>query len=138
MNQNIAIEEVKSTAISSKKCILYVEDDPDVAKTSEVMLKRFGYEVVVAMRADEAIRLFKVQPDNFDLVITDMGLPDMDGIELSKRLIVIKPAMPVILFTGSDVLIDEKLILKAGIQETISKPCSIEDLSNTIHRALGD
>ena len=128
--------EINPEDIHDRKGILYVEDDPDVLETTEAILRKLGYEVGIAVNAEEAIKLFTSQPDRFDLVITDMNLPEMDGIELAKTLMAIDPAIPVILCTGFGTQINDQRLMDAGIKATIGKPYSIQDLIQVINKVF--
>jgi CheY-like chemotaxis protein len=121
---------------SRSRCILYVEDDPLIIDTGKLILECLGYKVVVVTCCNEAIRLLKEQPEKFDLVITDMSLPDMDGIDLSRRLLEIKPDIPVILNTGFNTGKYEQRIKDAGIRAVIPKPCKMEDMDRIIGRVI--
>ncbi len=71
------------------------------------MLESLGYDVVTRTNGTEAMEIFKAEPDRFDLVISDMTMPKMTGVELARDLMQIKPDIPVILCTGFSATIDE-------------------------------
>jgi DNA-binding response OmpR family regulator/signal transduction histidine kinase len=116
--------------------ILFVDDEADIVQLSREMLKNFGYEVVTATDGESALRLFSETPDAFDLVMTDLNMPGMSGLALSKQILAIRPGTPVLLCTGfSDDLRPED-IEKAGIRKMIQKPLIAGELSMAIHDAL--
>jgi len=123
---------------SKKKRVLYIEDEGIVINVAKLILERLGYEVEVSMRCHEAIKLLKSRPDNFDLVITDMSMPGMNGIELSQKLLEIRPDIPIILCTGFSELIDEKETRKTGINAIIPKPFMLDDMAKVIRKVIGD
>ena len=131
-------ETEMNTEDISSKCILYVEDDPFILETTEAILRKLGYDVGIAINAEEAIKLFTSQSNRFDLVITDMNLPEMDGIELTKTLMAIDTAIPVILCTGFGAQVDDQRLLDAGIRPTIGKPYSIGDLAEVINKVFSE
>jgi len=116
--------------------ILFVDDEPVLLEMVEQMLEKLGYEVVTEKGCVEALELFRKGPDRFDLVITDMTMPKMTGIELAGELLNIRPNIPIILCSGS---IDQALKGKAqaaGIREFMAKPISMESIAQTVRKAL--
>ena len=86
-------------------------------------MRKLGYDVGIAKNALEAVFLIISQPNRFGLVITDMGLPEMGGIELAKTLMAIDPAIPVILCTGCGAQVDDQRLSDAGcLTSTIFSP----------------
>ena len=100
------------------------------------MLKRLGYDVNTKMNPVEALELFKSKPYRFDLVITDMAMPQLNGVQLYKKLIEIRPDIPVIICTGHSSLIDEKKSSKLGIAAYMDKPFVLEDIAKIIRNVL--
>lgn len=72
------------------------------------MLERLGYTVTARNNSIEALATFQIQPDHFDLVITDQTMPGMTGVDLARRMLQIRPDIPIILCTGFSSLIDEE------------------------------
>ncbi len=116
--------------------ILFVDDEKNIVLTGRDLLERLGYEVVAAFDSHEALEVFKAGPEKFDLVLTDLTMPRMTGLELSKQLKEIKPDIPIVLCTGfSDGLTTEK-IKNVGINELIMKPMIISELDAVIRKAI--
>ena len=80
--------------------ILYVEDDPLVREVTCEMLAQPAHEVVAVSSAEEALSVFK--PDEFDLVMTDVSLPAMSGMDMARRMLKLVPAAAIIIATGYD------------------------------------
>ncbi len=80
--------------------ILVIDDELPIAKINSQILQRFGYHVTIRTSSIEALELFRSKPNGFDLVITDMTMPNMTGDKLAAELITIRPEIPVILCTG--------------------------------------
>lgn len=117
--------------------ILCVDDEPSLAQVHLRALKRFGYEVVMASSGTEAWQVFAAEPDRFDAVITDWGLPGMDGRTLSEALHQLRPDLPILLVTG-DVGSDETFVgPRKGWCAVLSKPFTIIELQKAIAAALG-
>ena len=120
------------------KCILYVENDDLLMDVMDKMLSLQGYKVIVTSQCSEAIRLLQSKPEMLDLVITDMKMPDMDGLELSRKLLEIRPNLPIIICTGFQGLIDKESMKSIGIKEIILKPFLIDELITTIRKTFNE
>ena len=111
--------------MSEGKCrILVVDDDPFVAEMLAVILDADGYAVETAEDGEDALAKFAAAPDT-GLVISDMNMPGMTGLELIARIRTAKPGIPAILLTGSDDValgeeVDEYLLKDEDLQDTIS------------------
>lgn len=116
--------------------VLFVDDEEDLVEIGKLMLKRLGYEFVGKTSSVEALEVFRAQPEKFDLVITDQTMPNMAGTELAKKLIRIRPDIPVILCTGYSEVISEDQVRVLGIQEFMMKPITINDLAKTIRKVM--
>ena len=92
--------------------------------------------VVTRTSSIEALELFKAQKDKFDLVITDMTMPQMTGEKLAKALIRLRPDIPVILCTGFSTKIDEKKAMAMGIRAFVSKPVLKREIAETVRAVL--
>ncbi len=117
--------------------ILVVDDEAAVAKMLTMMLQRLNYQVTSRTSSIEALALFKEQSDHFDLVITDLTMPNLPGQKLAAELARIRSGIPVILCTGYSSDISEARAARAGIQATITKPIDKATLARTL-RALLD
>jgi len=84
----------------------------------------------------EALELFKLKPNYFDLIISDQTMPGMTGETLAKELMKIKPGIPVILCTGYSQLINQQRALENGIRALVMKPILINELADAIRNAL--
>src|ERR1051325_3698815 len=80
--------------------ILIVDDDPGVRKIVELVLKQMGFETVSASNGLEALMLYSSYPVNFDLVLTDIDMPQMNGIELAVRIRDLDPAKKILMMSG--------------------------------------
>jgi len=116
--------------------ILYIDDEPMLADMGKQLLEKLGYDVVSKTDAIEALALFRSQPDNFDIVITDMTMPKITGEKLAKAIMQIRPDMPIIICTGFNTLMTRQKAHDLGISGFLMKPLSIGDLAVSIHDAL--
>jgi len=116
--------------------ILFVDDEEDLVDMVQQMLERLGYSVVAKTNSLEALEMFKVQPDQFDLVVTDQTMPHMAGVDLAKELMRIRPRIPIILSTGFSEVISAEEAKALGIQAFLMKPFATRVLAETIRRVL--
>ena len=116
--------------------ILVVEDDPVLLDITIQLIELLGYSVTAATGSNEALAKLKENPDTFDVVFTDYGLPVIDGIELAKRIKEISCEISVILCSGKIDLIDESQIAAVGIAEVARKPYTISELDSIFKRVI--
>jgi CheY-like chemotaxis protein len=101
---------------SGTEKILLVDDKEVIASMEQMMLERLGYHITTRMSSIDALEAFRANPDFFDLVITDMTMPNMTGGRLAKELNLIKPGIPIILCTGFCARIEEQIVKASGIR----------------------
>ena len=128
--------EPSNGAAKGNERILLIDDEEQIVSMEQKMLENLGYEVTARTDSTEALKEFSLQPQNFDLVITDMTMPQMTGDELAQKLLDIKPDIPVILCTGFNEDITEEKALAMGIQKFVMKPVIKNDLATTIRTVL--
>jgi PAS domain S-box-containing protein len=116
--------------------ILFIDDEPALANMGKQLLESLGYQVEMITKSSDALELFRKKPDRFDLVITDMTMPDITGEKLAIELMNIRPDIPVILSSGFNYNIDEKKAMALGIRAFISKPVLKQELAETIRNVL--
>jgi PAS domain S-box-containing protein len=116
--------------------ILFVDDEQALVKMGKQLLEFLGYKVTTSTSSIEALELFKVQPDKFDLVITDLTMPNMTGDELAQKLMAIRPDIPVILCTGFSTKMTAEKTKKMGIRAFVLKPVIKQDIAETIRTVL--
>ena len=132
----VAEFEPSNVAARGNERILLIDDEEQIVSMEQQMLENLGYEVTARTDSNEALKEFSEKPQNFDLVITDMTMPHMTGDELAKKLLDIKPDIPVILCTGFNEDITEEKALAMGIQKFVMKPVIKNDLATTIRTVL--
>jgi len=116
--------------------ILLIDDEKALAEMVRQMLERLGYDVRDKTSSLEALELFRVQPNLFDLVITDMTMPDMTGDALARELLRIRPDIPIILCTGFSDLITKERAEDIGIREFVMKPLISRDFARLVRKVL--
>lgn len=95
-----------------------------------------GKHVKSTTQAVDALAAFREQPDRYDLVITDMTMPNMTGEKLAEALMRVRPDIPVILCTGFSHHMDERKALGIGIRAFVMKPFDFKDVAQTIRKVL--
>jgi CheY-like chemotaxis protein/anti-sigma regulatory factor (Ser/Thr protein kinase) len=117
--------------------ILLVDDEASIVQMEKNMLKELGYHVTATTSSAELLEIFTNRPDDFDLIITDMSMPKMNGAELARKLMVIRPDIPIILCSGFSDNMNEEKAKSIGLKSFLLKPVAVEVLSHTIRNALG-
>lgn len=128
---------LNTTNIGNER-ILFIDDDELMAAMGQRILERQGYLVTVKKNSIEALNTFQNQPDEFDLVITDQTMPGMTGFDLARRILQIRPQMPIILCTGYSSLITEDKVKAAGIKGFAYKPLAKKNISELIRKVLDE
>ena len=116
--------------------ILLVDDEQALVDVGEQMLAWLGYQVVATRSSMEALELFRVAPDRYDLVITDMTMPHMTGDKLALELMKIRPDIPIILCTGHSKLISKEKARRLGIRAFVIKPLLKRVMAETVRNVL--
>lgn len=114
-------EVTKPLPIGNER-ILLVDDDEVIVRMGRKILEKQGFRVTALTSSMEALHTFQKTPDNFDLIITDMTMPEMTGADLAKLIFAIRPGMPIILCTGYSEIINEEQAKSLGIRDYVMKP----------------
>ena len=128
-------EELK-TLPTGNEHILFIDDEDILIDLGKNMLKKLGYRVDILTQPIKALEVFRARPDKFDLVISDMTMPNMTGDTLAMELMKIRPDIPVIICTGYSERMDDERAQELGIKGLIMKPFTIRSLSKTVRNVL--
>jgi len=126
----------KPIPLGNGQHILYVDDEEVLADLGKQLLEMLGYFVTTNTSSLEAIKAVRDQPGKFDLVITDLTMPGMDGAELAAQLRQLYPHLPIILMTGNKSLLKAESADALACQELLNKPCDAQTLGETVDRVL--
>ncbi len=118
--------------------VLFVDDEESLVFTVKYKLQKLGYKVVAKQNPVNALELFNKEPDRFDLVITDMVMPEMTGDVLTEEVMKIRPDIPVILCTGFSENISEERAEALGVEAYVLKPVSTNEMAKTIRKVLDE
>lgn len=121
-----------------KKKILVVDDEPLLANIYQKQLERWGYRVTAVTESEDALELFRRQPEEFDLLITDQAMPGLTGEDLVLHILKIKPTIPIIMCTGHSETVSEEKALAMGIKKYVFKPLNGEELIAAIQEVLDE
>ncbi len=137
IEKETGVEDKTDTTIpKGTERVLVIDDEMIIVVTASQMLERLGYTVTAKTSSTNALESFEMQPDNFDLIILDMNMPEIMGDKLAIKLKAIRPDIPIIMCTGfSKNLTDEKA-KSIGICAVIKKPFGIHDLANFVRNVL--
>lgn len=116
--------------------ILFVDDEIQIVEMTSRLLSQLGYSVTTRTSSVKALELFRLKPNDFDLVISDITMPKMTGDRLAKKLLQIRPDIPVILCTGYSERLSEEKALENGIKAFAYKPIVKNDLAQIIREVL--
>lgn len=135
-----AVEEIETEEELpvGNESILFVDDEASMVYVGRYRLERLGYKIESMTSSVEALEAFHVNPDQFDLVITDMTMPEMTGDQLVKEILKVRPDMPTILCTGFSEKIDEDKAKEIGIRQYIEKPINRRDLAFMVRKVLDE
>jgi CheY-like chemotaxis protein len=113
-----------------------VDDEEIITDMFQTILGGLGYQVTVFNSSLEALAFIAQESTPFDLLITDMTMPHLTGLELMQKVRTIRPNLPVILCTGFSELINKEQARALGVQVYLMKPFSVRELTLAIRQVL--
>ena len=119
-----------------KESILFVDDEELIAQMGKELLERLGYRVTVRTSSIEALKLYQSNRKKFDLIITDMTMPNMTGEELARELLAKDPNLPILLCSGFSGKMSPERAQALGIKGYLMKPFVINTLAATVREVL--
>jgi PAS domain S-box-containing protein len=121
---------------TGKGLVLVVDDEQLIVDMLKEMLGSLGYDVAARYSSYDALEAFRARPDSFDLVITDLTMPHMTGIDLAREILKIRSDTPIILCTGFSEAVNENRTKLLGIKGFLMKPLALRDLAETVNKIL--
>ena len=116
--------------------ILFIDDDELIVRLTTVTLGRAGHRVSSFSDPLAALEAFRASPQAFDLVVADIQLGSISGVELSARMLDIRPGMPIVLTSGMILHEDRERALAAGVRAVLPKAQVMTDLPGVVERIL--
>ncbi|MCG8635087.1 MAG: response regulator [Desulfobacterales bacterium] len=129
-------EKAEERSISGTEHILLLDDDASILNLEEQMLSRLGYRVTAMDCSLRALDAVKAEPLKFDLIITDMSMPDMTGDEFSRKVLSIRPDMGIIICTGFSENMDKARAEAIGVKGLLAKPVMKSEMARVIRQVL--
>ncbi len=129
------ITEAQAVSTGHGERILLVDDEEALLLMNARILRRLGYFPVTANGPGHALRMIE-EGQEIDLVLTDLTMPGMSGIELAARLLRIKPELPIVLLTGYGLASSPEELRAQGIRAVLPKPVAIRALAETLAAAI--
>ena len=130
-----SIRQLES-AVEGHERVMLIDDEETIVDLGKMALERLGYHVTANVSSVEALEIFRLNPDGYDLVVTDLAMPHLTGIDLSAVLMKIRPSIPIFLCTGFSEVINEVMAKEMGIREFVMKPIIPRELAGAIRRVL--
>ncbi|MBU1903235.1 MAG: response regulator, partial [Proteobacteria bacterium] len=118
--------------------ILFIDDEAVLANMGKQILESLGYDVTSMTSSLDALALFKEDPEQFDLVITDTTMPHMPGDILAQKIMEIRPDIPVIICTGHSKRISKEKAKEMGIKGFLMKPPAMRDVADMVRKLLDE
>jgi CheY-like chemotaxis protein len=129
-------KEIPQELKRGKGSILFVDDEKEITFMGKRMLESLGYTVDIKTDSEEALEVFRKDPDKYDLLVTDQAMPKLMGTELIGELKQIRPELKVIIITGYQESIPANAMKQYGIADIISKPLILSEFSELIKKVL--
>ena len=114
--------------------ILFVDDEIYLAEVGKEMLEDYGYIVESMTSSKQALEMFEQHPDQFDLVITDYTMPEMTGEQLSRKIRLINPKIPIIMCTG--IILEPETIKDMAFDKILIKPIDMDDMITIVRQVI--
>jgi len=116
--------------------ILFLDDEPSLVVLATRLLERMGYRVASFTDSIQALAAFEAAPKEFDLVLTDLSMPGMNGLDFARRILAVRADIPVLLATGYVRPEDVELARSIGIREVIWKPQTLSEMGDLLAQQL--
>jgi len=116
--------------------VMLVDDEPEITAMYRAFLEPLGYRVSVFGDGEAALAAFRADPADYDLVLTDQTMPRLPGHELARKILSLRPEVPVILCTGYSALVSQRQAEELGVAAFLLKPLSRVELARRVRRAL--
>lgn len=136
----IVFQELKLDQKSprGKENIIFLDDEELIVDIGSSMLQRMGYSVVTETDPLRVLAYVKSHPNDVDLVISDMTMPNLTGDKLAEELLKIRPDIPIIVCTGYSEKMSPEKAKKMGIKHVMMKPVGMKELGNAVRKTLDE
>jgi signal transduction histidine kinase/ActR/RegA family two-component response regulator len=118
--------------------VLYIDDEEPLVFLMTRMLTQLGYKVTGCSEPTKALEMFSSGPHDFDVVVSDLSMPQMSGVDLARELLQIRPGMPILIASGYIGSEDNEQVRNLGLPDLLLKPDTIEELSQRLHEVFAN
>jgi CheY-like chemotaxis protein len=118
--------------------ILLIDDEAMIADSAGKLLGRLGYQVTAKTDPRAALQAFEENPSSFDLVVTDLTMPRLSGIDVARKVLALRPGLPVLLASGYNATWTPEKIRELGLGGLINKPLTTGALASAVRAALDE
>ncbi len=132
----ISQKEAAAVIPCGNEHVLVVDDEQTIIELERAILESLGYKVTAFTSSVEALEEFLLAPRKFDLVITDMTMPHLTGADLSRKMLVARPDLPIILYTGYSAILSKEEALSLGNKAFVMKPVMRDGLARVVREVL--
>jgi CheY-like chemotaxis protein len=136
--ERLTTKKAETSRATGHEHILLVDDEAVIVELERRMLERLGYRVTSCPNGTEALAVFNENPKSFDLVITDLNMPNITGDRLAGEMMAIRPEIPVIICTGFSEKIGSAEAQAIGVKDFLMKPVAVSELSEKVRKALDE
>ena len=127
----------EDSAPGGSESILVVEDEAMLLRFAERSLSKLGYRVTAFQSSLEALDEFQARPESFDLIISDLNMPHMDGAAFAREALRTREDVPIVLVTGYSETLDAAAATRLGVRQMLSKPYTAQVLAKAVRNAIG-
>ncbi|MBS3809401.1 MAG: response regulator, partial [Desulfobacterales bacterium] len=135
-SRDISTGQVDKELPTGTESILLAEDEKPIIDMQQQILETLGYHVTSRTSSVEALEVFRANPYKFDLLVTDITMPNMTGDRLALKVKEIRPDIPVILCTGFSEKINDQQRKELGIEGFLMKPVTKKDIAEAVRKVL--
>ncbi len=137
-SEYIAKQETKAELPKGNERILFIDDEESIVKVASQMLTRLGYSVDSKINPLDALSHFKSAPDSFDLLISDMTMPNLTGDQLAIEIKAVRSDIPIIICTGFSERMDEQKADNLEISGILMKPIVRSEMAKMVRKVLDE
>jgi signal transduction histidine kinase/CheY-like chemotaxis protein len=134
--ENYSLQAEAEPVQGGNERIMFIDDSETIARLASESLVLYGYKTAVFTSSVQAMESFEKHPDEYDLIVTDMSMPKMTGLELTEKIKAIRPDLPIILCSGYSEMIVKEKALAMGVNIYIQKPLAMDNLARQIRELL--
>jgi PAS domain S-box-containing protein len=136
-----SVEPVSTAVVertAGQERILLVDDESAIVRMETIILERLGYRVSGHTHGRSALAAYRAEPGGYDLVISDMAMPEMTGVQLAKEILALRPEQPILICTGFSDQVNRETLGETGIRGLLTKPLTSSELAREIRRILDE